>query len=141
MEKCDCWKRLSGWNYRVEAVIPKGCAEQCRHFFEADRYRVEVLFVEGSPQEVRIPCRPGELWPVGRGLWAWSGPGGHWAQKVIGVLGEDAAGPWGARPEAGTRNDEAVIWFPANRVPDVGQAVGIRRRAHGGNLANFAGAA
>ena len=122
-------------------VIPAGCADECRRFWKDDRYRVEVLIDRGSVIGLRFPCRHGEINPVGSGKWSWSGPGGHWARKVIGVLGEDAAGPWGAAPQAGSRDDEAVIWFPASRVSDVGRVVGIRRRAHGGNLANLAGAA
>lgn len=135
------WKRVKAWHDRLARTVLAGCETDCRRFFEVDRLRLEVLVEDGALLEVRIPCKQGELYPVGSGRWGWSGSGGYWARKVIAVLGMDATGPLGLPADAATLSDEAVVWFPARRVLDLAGIVGARRRRHAGDVANFAGAA
>ena len=78
--------------------------------------------------EIRIPCRRGEIYPVKPGVWAWSGTGGRWSRRVVQAIGPEASGPWGNGIIHGTKDDEAVIWFPSKSIDEVGIEVGARMR-------------
>lgn len=81
-----------------------------------------------SALEVRIPCRRGEIYPVSAKIWAWSGTGGRWSRRVSDRCSGTATGPLGTDLHHGTRDDESVIWFPADMVEAVADEVGARRR-------------
>lgn len=128
------WRRLTRWPATAEAYLglPEGTGAFCHQLFEDERCRVEVLEMATGEREVRIPCRPGELYPVNRTHWGLVCPGGFWAKRVVNLFGKDALMPLSMRPlnadDLGTRHDEVQLWLPMSRVLEVAQLLRARRR-------------
>ena len=99
-----------------------------RRFFQGFVFERLTIGPGFRSEEVRIPCRRGEIFPVGGGKWAWCGPGGFWSRRIAGAAGGSASGPFATSATHGTRNDESVIWFKDGFLEPVATAAGARRR-------------
>ena len=127
------WKRVSRWPARDAQVWLGVPADMVAHVhavyemgFVLERLTRGARF---ASSEVRIPCKHGELTPVGRDLWSWTGPGGYWTRQIRAAAGLGVTGPFGTGLCDGTRDDESQAWFSSALFEKVAKAAGARRRS------------
>jgi len=126
------WYRVDQWPVSSPGMwlgLPPELLPEVRKCFDSgyviERHAPSPRF---GATEIRIPCRRGEIHPVAPGTWAWSGTGGRWSRRVVRVVGTEATGPWDSSISHGTKDDEAVIWFPSKFLQVVGAETGARKR-------------
>ena len=126
------WVILRDWPRRDPTTwlgVPQDMVAEVQALFQAGMV-IERLTTgkSAASTEVRIPCRYGELYPVGSATWGWIGTGGMWTRKVIEAAGQDVSGPFGPEVTEGTRNEESALWFPSSQLLLVDKVVHAKRR-------------
>ena len=127
------WRTLPKWPVRDPATwlgIPADMVAECRERHNSGYLFERLTCGRGSRStEVRIPCKRGELYPVGDGRWGWSGPWWRYARRLRLAAGPACTGPFGTGVLLGGEGSEFVIWFPADRLDAVAKVVRAKRRS------------
>lgn len=132
MEYASGWRSVATWPTSDESAwlgIPDGCLSQVRNAYISG-FRIERLTrsARSHASECRIACRSGELFPYSAGWWAWNGPGGLYARRVLDAIASSTGTPRAELPQPGERYEECVIVFPDDCLVAVSVAVKAKRR-------------